>query len=71
MPLWLRRYTFNEIKTFYDKERDEYEKASGRDTITANTDPKQLISNAPKEATKIITPTFVSRVKSTSKQSKK
>lgn len=27
MPIWLRKYTFNEIKAFYEKESEEYEKA--------------------------------------------
>lgn len=71
MPIWLRRYTFSEIKTFYDKEREEYENSAGHETITANTDPKKLISNAPKEAAKVNIPTFVSKVKSSPKQSKK
>jgi uncharacterized protein YdaT len=27
LPIWLRRFTFNEIKTFYDEEKKEYERA--------------------------------------------
>jgi hypothetical protein len=27
MPTWLRKYTFNEIKTYYDRENEEYQKA--------------------------------------------
>ena len=26
MPIWLRRFTFEKIKEFYDKEREESEK---------------------------------------------
>jgi len=26
MPIWLRRFTFEKIKEFYDKEREEAEK---------------------------------------------
>ena len=28
MPIWLRRFTFNEIKKFYDEEKKSYENAS-------------------------------------------
>lgn len=71
MPIWLRRYTFNEIKSFYDKEREEYEKASGRDTITASTNPQKIITNAPKESQKVNMPSFVSKIKSSPKSTKK
>ena len=27
MPIWLRKYTFNEIKAYYDKENEEYQKS--------------------------------------------
>lgn len=38
MPIWLRRYTHNTISEFYKKEREEYEKASGKaKTVTENT----------------------------------
>jgi len=26
MPIWLRRFTFNVVKEFYDKEKEEYDK---------------------------------------------
>jgi hypothetical protein len=28
MPIWLRRFTFNEIQTFYKEENDAYKKSS-------------------------------------------
>jgi len=28
MPIWLRRFTFNEIQKFYDEEKKSYENAS-------------------------------------------
>tara|TARA_Y100000389_G_scaffold194939_1_gene225613 strand:+ start:1882 stop:2073 length:192 start_codon:yes stop_codon:yes gene_type:complete len=28
MPIWLRKYTYNEIKTFYAEEQKQYENAS-------------------------------------------
>ena len=71
MPLWLRRYTFNEIKAFYDKEKEEYEKAAGHNTITANTSADQIIRNAPANSQKVNVPAFVSKVKSSSKSTKK
>lgn len=71
MPIWLRRYTFNEIKLFYDKEKEEYERASGHNTITASTNPNQIINNAPANSQKVNVPSFVSKVKSSSKSTKK
>ena len=67
MPIWLRRYTFNEIKGFYDKEKEEYEKAAGQNTITSNTNIKDIISKAPQQAQKTNAPAFVSKAKSTKK----
>lgn len=32
MPIWLRKYTFNEIKAYYDKEKEEYENARNPNT---------------------------------------
>ena len=35
MPIWLRRFTFNQIKNFYQEEKDAYEnKGKGGDTKT-------------------------------------
>jgi len=28
MPIWLRKYTFNEIRVFYEEENKEYQKAN-------------------------------------------
>tara|TARA_Y100000296_G_C5072316_1_gene205536 strand:- start:247 stop:408 length:162 start_codon:yes stop_codon:yes gene_type:complete len=30
MPIWLRKFTFNEIKTQIDKENEEYNKANNK-----------------------------------------
>lgn len=30
MPIWLRRFTFEKIKEFYDKEREEAEKQQSK-----------------------------------------
>lgn len=38
MPIWLRKFTYNSIKEFYDNEKDEYDKAMNKSkTVTANT----------------------------------
>ena len=33
MPIWLRKYTFNEIKKYYDEEKEAYENASNKNTV--------------------------------------
>tara|TARA_B110000285_G_scaffold157521_1_gene175749 strand:+ start:22502 stop:22819 length:318 start_codon:yes stop_codon:yes gene_type:complete len=41
MPLWLRKFTFNEIKKHYEEEKESYEKAkgkSGSNTSLVNSD---------------------------------
>lgn len=41
MPLWLRKFTFNEIKKYYDEEKEAYEKAnnqSGKGKSLVNSD---------------------------------
>jgi len=34
MPIWLRRFTFSEIKKYYDEEKEEYKKSSKSDSTT-------------------------------------
>ena len=37
MPIWLRKFTFNNINEFYKKEQEEYTKAAGKgELVTAN-----------------------------------
>jgi len=37
MPIWLRKFTFNNIDEFYRKEQEEYTKATGKgELVTAN-----------------------------------
>ena len=37
MPIWLRKFTFNNINEFYQKEQEEYRKARGEgELVTAN-----------------------------------
>jgi hypothetical protein len=35
MPIWLRNYTFHELKSYYEKESQEYERASGGKNTTS------------------------------------
>ena len=58
MPIWLRRFTFEKIKEFYDKEREETEKQqnlmknkSGKEISRPNVAPKQptYVAKAPKK----------------------
>jgi hypothetical protein len=39
MPLWLRKFTFEKIKEFYEKEKDEMEK---RNKQTSNNSSSKL-----------------------------
>jgi len=73
MPIWLRRYTFHEIKEFYEKEKEEYEKAQGKNTITANTkmDKFKNDPNLKQTPLTITGPSFVSKVKPSSKPTTK
>jgi hypothetical protein len=34
MPIWLRRFTFNEIQNFYSKEKEEYDKSLNKGKTT-------------------------------------
>ena len=36
MPIWLRNYTFQLINEFYEKQAEEAEKASGKQSLTNN-----------------------------------
>jgi hypothetical protein len=64
MPIWLRKFTYNKIKEFYDKERDEIEKANGKNTITSKSDPRSF-KDIPNQNVNV--PNFVSKVKSRKK----
>ena len=34
MPIWLRKFTFKEIKDFYEEEKKEYEKSTKKGNTT-------------------------------------
>jgi hypothetical protein len=58
MPVWLRRFTFEKIKEYYDKEREEMEKQQG--TLN-NNNPGELArpNIAPKQQSN--QPTYVTK----------
>ena len=58
MPIWLRNFTFREVDEYYQKEKEEYDKAAGRDKITADTDPSKI-----KPIPKVQVPNFITTVK--------
>jgi len=62
MPIWLRKFTHNSINDFYTKEKDNYDKATGKNKI----DPNNPINNM-KELPKVNLPDFVSKIKSSKK----
>lgn len=58
MPIWLRKFTYNEIQKFYKDEKEEYEKASNKNKST-------LVSSDGK----VNTPEFLKSNQSFKKQS--
>jgi hypothetical protein len=63
MPIWLRKFTHNEIHLFYQKEKEEIQKSYGKEEITAQTDPNKIRQMAKAEV-----PNFVSKVKPKAKK---
>jgi len=58
MPIWLRRFTFNTINEFYQKEKEEYDKITNKgELITAN----KPLSKPNIPQLKDITPTYTSK----------
>jgi hypothetical protein len=47
MPIWLRNFTFNEIKKFYDEEKAEHEKANNPSNVTLINSDGTVNVNAP------------------------
>ena len=37
MPIWLRRFTYNQLQSFYDKENEEIKKAQSKSTSNGTT----------------------------------
>jgi len=50
MPIWLRGYTFSEIKKYYDEEKKSSETANEKDTTTLVTPDGKVNKGAFKEA---------------------
>ena len=40
MPIWLRNFTYRSIEEFFEKEREQQEKQSNKQTLTSNNKPK-------------------------------
>jgi len=59
MPIWLRKFTFNAIKEFYDTEKEEYEKASGNGQTMKSADQ---VAKMVKNEKALQKPTYVSKV---------
>lgn len=58
MPIWLRKFTFNSVNEFYQKEQEEYNKANNKgELVTAN---KPLAKPNVPDLSKI-TPTYTSK----------
>lgn len=53
MPIWLRRYTFNVIKEYYEKQNEEYEKATNK--------PKTITSTSKIAKPPTTTPTYTTK----------
>lgn len=60
MPIWLRKFTHKSISDFYEKEREEYDKQSGKSKIDPNAKQQQKLPN-------VNIPDFVSKIKSSKK----
>ena len=57
MPIWLRRFTFNEIKNYYDEEKKSYENSKSNSTSKTVIDQDGKIKN----------PEFLKNIKSNRK----
>jgi hypothetical protein len=62
MPIWLRKFTHKNISDFYIKEKAEYDKAVGKQTIDPNNPLKSI-----KDMPKVNLPEYVSKIKNTKK----
>jgi hypothetical protein len=59
MPRWLRQFTFNKINEFYQKEAEEHEKVSSKNSSNRSTlvdSSGNVNKQAFKEATPKVTP---------------
>jgi uncharacterized membrane protein len=54
MPIWLRRFTFNKLKEYFDKQQEENEKQQQQ--LTNKSNPKEIAR--PNIAPKTTTPTY-------------
>ena len=61
MPRWLRQFTFNKINEFYQKEAEEYEKASSKGSGNKSTlvDPSGNVNKQALKLDRVQTPQTV------------
>ncbi len=59
MPIWLRRFTFNNINEHYEKDHEEYNKALGKGETLTN---KTQVFKPPKVLQEGAKPTYTSKV---------
>jgi hypothetical protein len=57
MPIWLRKFTYNEINDYLEKEREQIEASKGKKQITAQTKLQDIV----KSTSKVDVPDFVSK----------
>jgi len=62
MPIWLRKFTYTNIGDFYAKEKDEYDKAVGKQKINPNNPLKNI-----KDMPKVNLPEYISKIKNNKK----
>jgi len=51
MPLWLRKFTYNKVKEYYDKQAEQYKKSQQKSNTT----------NLVDEGGKVNTPKFLNK----------
>jgi hypothetical protein len=54
MPVWLRRFTFNKVKEFYDKQNEERDKMENTLTNKGNKNDISRPNIAPKQPTYVV-----------------
>jgi hypothetical protein len=63
MPIWLRKFTYNEINEFYVNEKEQIEEAQGKKKVTSQTKTEDI----KKISQSIKVPDFVSKMPSRKK----
>jgi len=62
MPIWLRKFTFNQIQIHYEKEKEQIEKSQNGGKTTLMDSSGKVNKSQAKQATKSITPpTYITK----------